>query len=73
VIHPDDPRLTAFLGRALEHLGPKWPRLSAPINALDNTTLAKAQSAATKDGQVAELTELPEYLALTVDAARSCA
>jgi hypothetical protein len=51
----------------------KWPALSKPINALDNTTLAKAQSAATRDGQVAELTELPEYLALTVDAARSCA
>jgi len=51
----------------------KWGPLSKPIFAADNTTLAKAQSAATKDGQVAELTELPEYLALTVDAARSCA
>jgi hypothetical protein len=52
-----------------------WPQLSKPVYPLDNTRLAQAQSKATKDNQRAELTELPEYHALTrrVCAAREIA
>jgi hypothetical protein len=42
----------------------KWPRLSDPVFALDNTRLAQAHSARCKDGERPDLTEIPEYAEL---------